>query len=65
MGAKQGRTKGNEQRTEYAKPERSGRETGRGKTGRSEGDERNRSLDGKPTVRRKVRRAERKKQRAE
>ena len=31
--------------------------------GRSDGDERNRSLDGKPTVRRRVQRAERKKQR--
>ena len=30
VGAKQGRTKGNEQRTEYAEPERSGRETSRG-----------------------------------
>ena len=64
MGAKQGRTKGNKQKTEYAKPDEAD-----GKPAVNEGEKRRGrkepSLDGKPTVRRKVRRAERKKQRAE
>ena len=61
MGAKQGRTKGNEQ--ELSKQNRMKRTGNRAwKTGKSEGDERNRSLDGKPTVRRNGQRAERKKQ---
>ena len=64
MGAKQGRTKGNEQRTEYAEPDEAD-----GKPAVDEGEERRGrkepSLDGEPTVRRNGQRAERKKQRAE
>ena len=35
--ANQGRAKGNEQRTEYAEPEGSGRETSRGRRGEAKG----------------------------
>ena len=37
VGAKQGRTKGNEQRTEYANLKGSGRETSRGRRGEAKG----------------------------
>ena len=54
MGAKQGRTKGNEQRTEYAEPEEAD-----GKPAVDEGEERRGrkepSLDEEPTVRRRSR----------
>ena len=62
VGAKQGRTKGNEQRIEYAEPEEAD-----GKPAVDEGEERRGrkepSLDEEPTVRRIGQRAERKKQR--
>ena len=62
--AKQGRAKGNEQRTEYAELDEAD-----GKPAVDEGEKRRGrkepSLDEEPTVRRSGQRAERKKQRAE
>ena len=64
VGAKQGRTKGNEQKLEYAEPDEAD-----GKPAVDEGEKRRGrkkpSLDEEPTVRRSGQRAEREKQKAE